>query len=126
MRKARTTEVRSDARDGNWTEEQGRAALADLKASGDSVAAFARRTGITRQRIYYWTKRAASVRTRAQAREDEPNFVAVRLPCSRANAQSAWIELDVAGTVVRIRESLDAEHVGRLVEAIARRLEGRC
>jgi transposase-like protein len=98
-----------------WTEEEARGALAEFAASGESAAGFARRRGISSQRLAYWSKRLAARGTTA--------FVAVALPAARA---AAVIEIAAAGVVVRVREGLDAEHVARLVEAIGRRVSGAC
>lgn len=40
-----------------WTEEDGRAALAAWEASGEPLAAFARRSGIHAQRLCWWRDR---------------------------------------------------------------------
>ena len=95
-----------------WSEEQARGVLAELAASGESAAGFARRKCISTQRIGYWKKRLG---------EPPPTeFVAVALP------SACSIEIAAGGIVVRVREDLDAEHVARLVEAIARRMSGAC
>lgn len=98
-----------------WTEEQARGALEELAASGASEASFARRKGISAQRLAYWRKRLPKP-TRAQ-------FVAVALP---AAASTRWIEIAAAGVVVRIREDLDVGEVARLVEAIGARVGRGC
>lgn len=98
-----------------WTEQQARAALDELAASGESAAVFARRKGVSVQRVAYWRKRLASP---AGAK-----FVAVALP---AATSPSWIEIAAAGVVVRVREELGVEHVARLVEAIGRWTRGAC
>jgi transposase-like protein len=96
-----------------WSEEQARRALEELAASGERASVYARRKGVSPQRIAYWRKRlAGSAKT---------EFVAVALP----TLSSATIEIAVAGVVVRVREDLDVDHVARLVEAIGRRA-GAC
>ena len=40
-----------------WTEDDGRAALEAWRASGDSLAAFARRERLGVQRLYWWKRR---------------------------------------------------------------------
>lgn len=62
--------------DGRWTEQQARQALAELATSGESSASFARRRGISTQRLAYWRKRLARLET--------TEFVAVELPGARA------------------------------------------
>jgi len=97
-----------------WSEEQARGALEELAASGESTAGFARRKGISTQRLAYWKKRLAE--------PAKPEFVAVALPA----AVAASIEIAAGGVVVRVREDLDVEHVAWLVEAIGRRVGGAC
>src|SRR5207302_78157 len=97
-----------------WTESEAREALAELEASGESVAGFARRKGVSAQRLAYWRKRLGQA--------VETRFVALELPTTA----SARIEIAAAGVVVRVREDLDVEHVARLVEAIGQRVGGAC
>jgi hypothetical protein len=40
-----------------WTEDDGRAALEAWRASGDSLAVFARRERLDVQRLYWWKRR---------------------------------------------------------------------
>ena len=98
-----------------WKEKQAREVREELATTGESVAGFARRKGISSKRIAYW-------RTRLGARA-KPQFVAVTLP---AGAPPGSIELSAGGVVVRVREGLDVEHVARLVEAIGRRVGSAC
>jgi transposase-like protein len=97
-----------------WSEEQARAALEEFAASGESAAGFARRKGVSTQRLAYWKKRlSAAAKT---------EFVAVALPATT----SGWIEIAAAGVIIRVREDLDVDHVAQLAEAIGRRLGGAC
>lgn len=99
-----------------WTEAEARAALASLAASGESELAFARRNGISRQRLRYWRERLG----RAIA---SPAFVAVEIPRSGGQVptiESQTIEIQVGKVRLRVRENLDVEHVARLVRALAR------
>lgn len=103
-----------------WTEEEAREVLVELRASGESVAGFCRRTGVCHQRIAYWRKRMSRP---AKAEMAETSFVAVDVA---GVTRSKWLELVAAGVVLRVREELDVEHVARLVEAIGRRVGGAC
>lgn len=94
-----------------WTEAEARAALASLAASGESELAFARRNGISRQRLRYWRARLG----RAVA---SPAFVAVEIPS--AGSQAPTIEIQVGEVLLRVRENLEVEHLARLVRALAR------
>jgi hypothetical protein len=103
----------------HWTEEEARGVLAELGASGESVAGFCRRTGIGRQRIAYWRKRVSGPPEKPGATD----FVAVDL----AGVTGAkWLELVAGSVVLRVREELDVDHVARLVEAIRRRVGDPC
>jgi transposase-like protein len=99
-----------------WTEQDARAAFGELARTGESVAGFARRKGISTQRLAYWRKRLVQPAT---------EFVAVELPVATA-AASKWIEIAAGGVVVRVPEGIDVDRVARLVEAIGRRLGGAC
>lgn len=115
MRK-RTRRRDGELRWRQWTEKEASEALAELSASGESVAAFTRRTGVSSSRVAYWRKRlAAGVGT--------PDFVAVDLA---ELATSRYLEIVAGGVVVRVREDLEADVVARLVAAIVRRVSGAC
>jgi len=98
-----------------WTEDEARGALDELAASGESAAGYARRKGVSTQRLAYWRKRLAGT-TRAE-------FLPVTLA---ALAPTKWIEIVAAGVTVRVGEDLDVGYVARLVEAIGRRVGGAC
>ncbi len=97
-----------------WTESEARAALEEQRASGESAHQFARRKGVSAQRLFYWKKRLATA--------GNPAFVAVRLPATAGTRQH--IELVVEAVAIRLREDLDVEHVARLVFALARHGRG--
>ena len=89
----------------------------ELAQSGMSAAKFVQSKGVSMQRIGYWRKRLSQpVRT---------EFVAVSLAKPMAPRTGAsLIEIEVGGVIVRVREDLDAEHVGRIVGAL--RQHARC
>src|SRR5688572_12479177 len=76
-----------------WHDEDGRAMLAALRTSGDSVAVFAHRHGIKVARVRKWitrlARRAATVPE--TAKKVRATFAPVRLIASRA-APDSWIE----------------------------------
>ncbi len=115
--RSRTKTVDGGRRWQRWTEDEAREALADFATSGESAAGYARRRGISTQRLSYWSKRLA----RPEATELE--FVPVELAGS---SSSRWLEIAAAGVVIRVREDLDVDQVARLVEAIGRRVGGAC
>lgn len=101
-----------------WTEDEGRAALEAWRASGESLAAFARREGIDVQRLYWWKRRLGRTRTTARARAtsslslvpaaviEAAAVVTIRLPngieIEAANGAPAW----VAAMVTALSRSL--------------------
>jgi transposase-like protein len=103
----------------HWTEQEARAALAELAQSGLSMARFAQGTGHSIRRLTYWRKRLA---------ETGPmEFVPVALaPLARpsASTERPHIEIAIEGVAVRVREDLDVEHLARIVEALVRQPRG--
>jgi hypothetical protein len=101
-----------------WSEDEARAALAELSRSGLSEAAFARRGGYSTQRLRYWKARLSapgSTRTTTAM-----SFVAVPLPTPRTSSMARHIEIDCDGIVLRVREEADVEQVARLTVALVR------
>jgi transposase-like protein len=94
-----------------WGEQEARDALSELARSGEGVARFARRKGISEQRLYYWRKRIGQTHA--------PAFVAVPLPASIPQ-----VEIATEAVTVRVREDLDLEHLAALIEVVVRRGRG--
>lgn len=44
---------------GNWTEAEARRVLAECKASGLSMRAYAKLHGLRQRRLYWWTRQLA-------------------------------------------------------------------
>lgn len=103
---------RGEAQRSRWTEREARAALEEFASSGESELAFARRRGISRQRVRYWRERleGAGVAT--------PRFVAVAMPVAPSMA-TATIEIRTGSVSVCVREDFDVERVARLVRALS-------
>jgi transposase-like protein len=97
-----------------WSEAEARGMLEELASSGDSMAKFARRKGVSRSRLAYWQRRLREV--------SAPEFVALALP----PAAPAFIEIVGEGFVVRVREERGAEEVARLAVAIGRLARRAC
>ena len=95
-----------------WGEPEAREALSELADSGESIAEFARRRGVSAQRIYYWKKRIAQTAA--------PAFVAVPLTATRAGQ----IEISADGVTLRVREDLDSERLADILDVVARRGRG--
>jgi hypothetical protein len=92
-----------------WGEHEARQALAELSRSGESISAFARRRGISAQRVYYWKKRIAATAA--------PTFIAVPVAAARAGQ----IEIIAHGVTIHVREDLEAERLAEIVGVLAER-----
>ncbi len=90
-------------------------ALVDLAQSGESEQAFARRKGISRQRLRYW-------RGLLGRRTAKPVFVAVDFPAARPVGDE--ITIRVGEIAICVREDLDVDHLARIVEVLSRRTRG--
>ena len=95
-----------------WSEAEARVHLEELRRTAESTAGFARKMGVSAQRLSYWKRRLAS----AKVREATPAFVAVTLPSTPSTR--AEVEIRVAGVA---REGCDVEHVARVIETLGRR-----
>jgi len=105
-----TTGARDPGR--RWGEAQARAALGELARSGENRFAFARRTGVSPQRLIYWQKKLG------RDGRATPAFVSVALP--RGDAGRAEITIQVGSVSIVVREGADVEYVGQLVESLSR------
>ncbi len=63
-----------------WTEAEGRRVIAAWEASGESVAAFARRVGLVPQRMYWWRERLGAGLVKARVQEVGEVSVTAFLP----------------------------------------------
>ncbi len=111
-----TTKTGDGRRWRQWTEGEARTALEELLRSGASLSEFARRKGVSVQRLGYWRKRLGHA--------EPPAFVAVTLP-QPTRRPSAPIEIAVGAVLVRLPEGLDADRIADIVKALATRFE-RC
>jgi hypothetical protein len=98
-----------------WNEEEARAALAELASTSESEVGFARRKGVSTQRLRYWRKRLASLSSTTR-----PAFVAVTIP--REAAPRPEVEVRIREVSVVVREGCDVDHAAQVVDAIARRM----
>ena len=95
-----------------WSEAEARSALAELATTGETAVGFARRKGVSPQKLQYWKKRLRAAGT--------PAFVAVTMPATAIGRRE--IELRIGDIVVVVAEDSDVEIVARLAEAISRRM----
>lgn len=97
-----------------WTEDDARAVLEEWWRSGDSVAAFARKHGVTAPRLYWWKKKLQAATLSARTSRPRPRTVSlvpasivsggtnltIRLPgevsIDVADASPSWVAAMVA------------------------------
>ena len=95
-----------------WTADEARAVLEEWRRSGDTITVFARRFGVSTQRLSWWRKRFARVSNAATSTaislvparlvtsEPGPVGILIRLPngiaIETATAAPNWIGLVVA------------------------------
>jgi transposase-like protein len=96
-----------------WTEQDARGALGEMARTGESVAEFARRRGVSGERVRYWRKRMAE--------QGVPAFVAIPAGIDREGPR---IEITTAAVTLRVREDVDMEHLAALIEVVARHGRG--
>jgi transposase-like protein len=106
MDRQRTVDGRRKWR--QWSEAEARKALIELAESGESLEQFARKKGVSAQRVYYWRKRLAQAVT--------PAFVAVPVTA----AARAQIEIAFERVTVRVREDLDLARLADIIDVVAR------
>lgn len=97
-----------------WSETEARASLAAWKRSGETEFAFARRQGFSPQRLRYWRDRLGAPGTQDPV---SPAFVAVSMPIVAVEAPK--IVIHIGAVSVCVREDLDADHLARIVGALA-------
>ena len=101
-----------------WREDEARSALTEWKRSGLSAESFASSRSISPTRLSYWSKRLGEETARSGKKI---KFVPLSLKTTREVSDGVGqIEIIRDGVILRVREDLDADHVARLVSALAR------
>jgi len=101
-----------------WREEEARAVLARLEASGESIASFARRHGIGVQRLRWWRSRLGSSE---EATSLLPALVPVRVvdrTLATVAQSRAAIEIVVGRRTVRVTGEFTSDLLLRVVRAL--------
>lgn len=94
-----------------WTEQLARDALAALEDSGESLAAFASREGLSAGRLYRWRARLGE--------QSAPAFVEIRPRECAGEHRSGVFEVVVrSGRMVRVPSDFDALSLQRLLAVI--------
>lgn len=108
-KRSQTTKMRAE----RWSRERACAALAEWRASGLSIAAFARNIGVHPQRLRNWV-------TRLRAPSGAPTAEFVEIQRGPAHRADAAIEIMLpSGVVLRVRETVDVEALRRITGVLA-------
>lgn len=100
-----------------WTREQARAALAELTASGLTVAAFARKVGVHPQRLRSWRSRLGNVAEVGRMIE-RPEAAAVFIEVPHRVVKAIEVVLP-GGVMLRVHECVDVEVLRRIAGALS-------
>lgn len=91
-----------------WTPAMARAALDELKSSGETIPAFASLHGLDAQRLYAWRRRTSSAEVRRATFVEVVPRVSVRM--------APPVEILMrTGEIVRVSAGFDKEVVARVV-----------
>ena len=98
-----------------WSREQKAQVIAESYAGGESVSAVARRHGLTAQQLFAWRRHARRWEAAANAGETALAFApvtvddaqAARPATKRPAAPQAAIEIELAGTTIRVPSGVD-------------------
>jgi transposase-like protein len=97
-------------------EGERRRILAELEASGQSVASFARERGLPAWTLYEWRRRLASRKPVGAA--GEPDFVRVVVTPQRPSTSALQVELGT-GARIHVPPGFDEGELRRLVEVLS-------
>ena len=107
-----------------WTEEDGRDAVAAWRASGESIAAFAREQGFGDGRLRWWRDRLLDggdgEAAKVAARGEGPEFVRVDVDergARRADTAGAWEIITPRGQL-RVHESIRGDELRVVLSAL--------
>ena len=112
-----------------WSESEAREILAACDDSGLSHRKFCAHHGVTPSRLDYWRKRLATTIPHGSFVEFSPLIDTasqrVSLPLqfvtpSANDSAGRWIEIHVGGVVLRVRETLGARRLARIVGELTR------
>ena len=101
-----------------WTENDARRVMDAWRESGDSIPAFARKTGLVASRLYWWRDRLGAAATTTIARAAQLVPVTVRFP--EIDLPAARVEVLGDRVLVEVREAdaATAAWVASLVRAL--------
>jgi transposase-like protein len=111
---ARKLDLASLRRRRPWTLDEGRAAVAAWRRSGQSVTAFARANALGAERVRWWCKRLEGASSSPLSAEDAVGLAAVAVVA----AHPTMFEVAVGEAVVRVPADFDEAALRRLVRAL--------
>lgn len=117
---AATYTPRKSSRRDPWTEDEAREALAAARRGGLSLAAFARRHGLSAPQLYWWHMR---IHTHADVERGRPLAFVPVVPVRTSAAATASspvgsIELAVGGAVIRVQPGFCEQTLARAVAVL--------
>lgn len=98
-----------------WQLADGELMVAALRASGETLAAFARRHGLHEVRVQRWAARVGR-RSRTTSPVSPVVFAPVRV--TPAPASTTGLEVVIGGAVVRVGHGFDGDLLRRVVAAL--------
>ena len=102
-----------------WRDTDARAALATHRASGLSLAGFARRHGLTVQRLRWWRQRLTRTPPASATIPAAPRWLPVELLPAPAGGPAALLEVVVrGGQVIRVPAAFDPAVLRRVVAVL--------
>ena len=105
---------RKSTRRDPWTEDEARAVLAAVSRSGLSLAAFARRHGLSDRTLYWW-------RTQLRAHTNvEPATGMFARICTQSipSREPSGIEIAISDVVIRVAPGFDPQTLAQVVAAL--------
>jgi transposase len=100
-----------------WTEDEARRALKELDASGLTMAAFGRRTGIAEKRLRWWRRRLAATPA-ARSTALVPVRIKPAASAPAAAAAAAPLEVVLGDVIVRVPVGFDAATLARVLDVL--------
>jgi len=108
----------------SWSREDKGRIVGESFAAGANVSAVARRYGLRPQQVYAWRRLARTGGLALPAEEEEVGFVPViatggaAAPSSAVPSRAGDIEIELAGTVIRVAPGVDWRFLREVLRAV--------